>query len=100
LIEAVPKLITYAPYALAALAAGLVLLKWPFAGLLIMVALIPGEELTTFLGNRTLIWALGIAVLGAWTLRTLLTGKNKIRIAKRPTFLALVWLMWGLLSVF
>ena len=62
-----------------------------------MVALIPGEELTAFLGDRTLIWALGIAVLGAWTLRTLLTG-NKIRIAKRPTFLALVWLMWGLLS--
>ena len=97
MIGLVLKLITYAPYALAALVAVLVLLKWPFAGLLVMVALIPGEELTAFLGDRTLIWALGIAVLGAWTLRTLLTG-NKIRIAKRPTFLALVWLMWGLLS--
>lgn len=99
MIGMVLKLITYAPYALAALAAGLVLLKWPFAGLLVMVGLIPGEEFTTFLAGRTLIWILGIAVLSAWALRSLPVEK-KIRIAKRPTLMTLVWLMWGLLSVF
>lgn len=93
------ELITYALYGLAALAAGLALLKWPFAGLLVMVALIPGEELTTVLAGRTLIWILGIAVLSVWVLRFLRVGK-KIQIAKRPTLMALLWLIWGLLSVF
>jgi len=93
------ELVQYAPYAVAALIAGLVLLKWPFAGLLVMAALIPGEELTTFFGERTLIWTLGVAVLGAWALRTLVVGK-KIWISKCSTWMALLWLVWGLFSVF
>lgn len=99
MIGLVLKLIRYVPYGLAALAGGLALLKWPFAGLLVMVALIPGEELTTFLAGRTLISIFGIAVLGAWALRSLL-AESKIRIAKRPALMALLWLTWGLLSVF
>jgi len=99
LIGLVSELVQYAPYALIALIVVLVLLKWPFAGLLAMIALIPGEELTTFFAGRTLIWILGIAVLGAWALRALL-AEERIQIAKRPTLMALLWLMWGLLSVF
>jgi len=99
LIGLVSELVQYAPYALIALIVVLVLLKWPFAGLLAMIALIPGEELTTFFAGRTSIWILGIAVLGAWALRASL-AEERIQIAKRPTLMALLWLMWGLLSVF
>lgn len=99
LIGLVLKLVTYVPYGLAALAIGLVLLKWPFAGFLVMVALIPAEELTTLLAGRTIIWLFGIAVLGAWVLWFLLAEK-KIRIAGYPTLMVLLWLMWGLISVF
>jgi len=42
-------------------------IRWPFLGLLTMVALIPGEDFSKFLaGEHTLIWFLGIDVLCSW----------------------------------
>jgi len=92
-------LVRLAPWGLGALSGGLILLQWPFVGLLAMVALIPIQEVTVFLSKHTLVWILGVVVLGAWILRVLYR-KEQIRLAARPTAIAILWLFWGVLSFF
>jgi O-antigen ligase len=70
----------------------------PFLGLVVMVVLIPLEELTTFVAGRTLIWSLGVGVLATWLSRTLVT-RTSFRVALWPTVLVGAWTFWGFASV-
>ncbi len=84
-------------YGLLALIGGLVLLYSPFIGLLALLALIPGEELTAFIAGRTFVWVLGVATFGAWLLQVLVFGK-RVKLAALPTALVFLWFLWGLAS--
>lgn len=84
-------------YALLAVLGGVVLLYSPFVGLLGIISLIPGEELTTFVTGRTLVFILGVATAAAWFLKVLLKGE-KIKVAAMPMSLILLWFLWGLAS--
>jgi len=81
----------------AALIAGVIALYSPFIGLLAMLVLVPVEELTVFIGGRTVVWFLGVATFGACLLRVL-GGRSKIQLARVQTALAILWLFWGLAS--
>jgi len=91
-------LLRLAPFAIVLFVCSVILLRFPFIGLLTMVALIPGEELTSFIAGRTFVWVLGVATCGSWLLQTLLYQK-KVRIAVKPMVLATLWLFWGMVSI-
>ena len=76
-----------------------ILFEWPFFGLSIMVVMIPGEELTTLSGGRTLIWIFGVILLIAWTVRTLFT-KKKIEGELKQSIIAIIFLLWCFISIF
>jgi O-antigen ligase len=84
-------------YAPLALLGGLVLLHHPLLGLLGMLFLIPGEELTPFIAGRTFVFILGAATFGAWLIQTLLKGE-RLKLATLPLALITLWFMWGLAS--
>jgi len=88
-----------AMYGLGALTGGLLLLYFPFIGLLALIVLIPGEELTAFIAGRTFVWVLGVATFGAWLLRVLTSG-GKVKLNMTPTALIFLWFLWGLVSTF
>ena len=90
---------SFAMYGLGALTGGLLLLYSPFIGLLAMIVLIPGEELTAFIAGRTFVWVLGVATFGAWLLRVLTSG-GKVKLNMTPTALVFLWFLWGLASTF
>jgi O-antigen ligase len=76
---------------------GLILLHFPFIGLLLLVALLPGEELTALIAGRTFVWVLGVVTFAVWFIQVLLFGK-KVRLAKMPTALMFLWFLWGFAS--
>lgn len=84
-------------YAPLVIMGGLVLLYSPFLGLLGLLALIPGEEATTFIAGRTFVFILGAATFGAWLVRLLLK-REKVRVAVVPMALVFLWFLWGLAS--
>lgn len=69
----------------------------PFIGLMAMIFLIPGEEVTTFMGGRTLILVIGVFVFFNWLIQSLLFN-IKLRIDKKIIPLVLLWALLGLLS--
>ena len=81
-----------------ALIVSLSILKWPFAGLLLMVALIPLQVLVVMPGGRTILYPIGILTAFGLIIKILLQ-KIKIRINKKLTFLILAFFIWGVTSI-
>lgn len=76
---------------------GIILIRSPFLGLLSMLALIPGEELTTFIAGRTFVFILGVVTFGAWLIKVLLK-RDRIKVIPIPMGLVFLWFLWGLAS--
>lgn len=92
-------ILVYVPCGIAVLIGAIGRLQWPFVGFLAMLAMIPAQEATVLVGGRTLVWLLGIGVLGAWSLRTLVKGRL-VRVAKGPAVAIGIWLLWCASSIF
>lgn len=94
------SLFLYVLYGIIFLIGCLILLRSPFVGLLLLVALIPAEEI--FLlpeGNRTILFVLGMAVVCFWLINVL-QKKNALRFDVKSTTLASLFFVYGLLSYF
>lgn len=93
------SILAYAPCGIVVLIGGIGKLQWQFVGFLAMLTMIPAQEATVMAGGRTLIWLLGIGILGAWSLRTLVKGRL-VRVAKGPAIAIGIWLLWCASSIF
>lgn len=74
-------------------------LSLPFIGFLVMIVLIPIEELIVLPSGQTYIRLLGIFTFGIWVASILCT-RGKIRFAFMPTILVIFWCLWGITSFF
>jgi len=77
----------------------LILLRFPFFGFLLLIILIPVEELIVLPGGRTVIFVLGILVAFFWLINVLFKN-GKICINKNTTLLVVLLFFWALLSFF
>ncbi|HRR96760.1 MAG TPA: hypothetical protein P5150_08560, partial [Candidatus Ratteibacteria bacterium] len=77
----------------------LILLRFPFFGFLLLIILIPAEELIVLPGGRTGIFALGVLVAFFWLINVLFKN-GKICINKNTTLLAILLFFWGFISYF
>jgi len=77
----------------------LILLRFPFLGFLLLIILIPAEELIVLPGGRTGIFVLGILVAFFWLINVLFKN-GKICINKNTTLLAILLFFWGFISYF
>ena len=77
----------------------LILLRFPFLGFLLLIILIPVEELIVLPGGRTVIFVLGILVAFFWLINVLFKN-GKICINKNTTLLVVLLFFWALLSFF
>lgn len=83
--------------ALGLIVAGLIILKRPYWGLVLMVSLIPLDSLTKFGFGRTIIVFIGVATFGMWFIRLLLR-KETIHLNVYPSLFLVLLLIWSILS--
>lgn len=76
------------------------ILRAPFIGVFFISVLIPAENfLKIGIGPLSYIWPLTMATISAWISRLMFIG-FKVRIARKPTLLVTLWLVWGAASFF
>ena len=87
-------------YGINFLIACIILLRFPFFGFLLIVILIPAEELIVLPIGRTGIFVLGVLVAFFWLINVLFKNNGKICVNKNSTLLAILLFLWGFISYF